>query len=120
MSEKEKSLDPRDFDIDVFALVLDERIRQDKKLGANRMLPFGEWLKILTEELGEASKADLEGEDVHRVVAELIQVCAVSVAWIAMYLRLYFVDEDVADGAKLKMLAEEAIKEELARRGLKK
>lgn len=85
-----------------FAILMDiveERKRQDLKWGKLPRIDhnFGKWLQILMEEIGEASKADLEvqasprhgGEDerftqqyVEQVNKELTQAAAVLVAWI--------------------------------------
>ena len=65
----------------VIADILKERVRQDKKWGANRVLPDFTWNAILTEEVGEAAKEVLE-VDVKKLRVELIQVAAVAVAWI--------------------------------------
>jgi len=77
--------------------ILNERVKQDEKWGPVPRLhhDFGKWLKILMEEVGEASKADLEVqyqtphnteyEDVtwrSDVDKELIQAAAVLVAWL--------------------------------------
>jgi hypothetical protein len=64
----------------IFDLIIEERKRQDIKWGADRMLSDGEWLKIETEEIGEAAKASLEGSPA--VYTELIQAAAVLVAWL--------------------------------------
>ena len=77
----------------VISKIMFERNRQDAKWGPIPRLDhdFGRWLKILMEELGEASAADLEvdfyeGEiDPHfiRLVDdELTQAAAVLVSWL--------------------------------------
>jgi hypothetical protein len=84
-------------------LVLEERRRQDELHGPAhlRRIPSGTWLAVLLEETGEAARALLESGgpmvgsrgsfDVARrgagvegfdLVAELVQVAAVAVAWL--------------------------------------
>ena len=63
-----------------------ERCNQDKKWGEKNHNP-ADWLMILGEEFGEASKAALEAKFVHndggrRYRKELIQVAAVAVAMV--------------------------------------
>lgn len=70
----------------LFDLILEERERQDKKFGANRMLDDGEWLKIIIEEIGEVAKAMLENSP-KEVMKELIQVAAVALVWLECVLR---------------------------------
>jgi hypothetical protein len=70
----------------IFALVEDERIRQDDKWGEQNHDPFT-WLAILGEEVGEANKAALEarfGDEawLEDYAQELIQVAAVAFAMI--------------------------------------
>jgi NTP pyrophosphatase (non-canonical NTP hydrolase) len=62
----------------VLQAVAIERIRQDTKWGEQNHSPFG-WIAILTEEVGEAAKAALEGY-ASQYRDELIQVAAVAVA----------------------------------------
>lgn len=71
----------------VYRLIDEERKWQDQKWGRE---PDG-WtshplvkLAVLTEEVGEAAKACLEGKrlDAH---AELVQVAAVAVAWLESF-----------------------------------
>lgn len=66
-------------------LVRGERIRQDAKWGSNRRLPDERWLTILTEEVGEAAKALLDGEA--NGLSEVVQIAAVALAWIEMHVR---------------------------------
>ena len=66
--------------------VRQERKRQDEKWGEQNHNP-ADWLMILSEEVGEASKAALEAKFVHddgglRYRKELIQVAAVAVAMV--------------------------------------
>lgn len=65
----------------VLDLIRTERMRQDKKWGEQNH-PDLYWLGILVEEVGELSRAIIEGwaweKDRDR---ELIQVAAVAVAW---------------------------------------
>lgn len=75
--------------------VVDERHRQDMKFGQQNHSPI-EWMAILMEEVGEASKEAVEMhfakdhmtiypidvERVSRYRAELVQVAAVAVAMI--------------------------------------
>lgn len=68
-----------------FALVADERLRQCRKWGQQDHND-AKWIKILLEEVGEWAKADLEG-DATAADAEVIQVGAVAVAWLAARLR---------------------------------
>jgi hypothetical protein len=63
-----------------------ERYKQDQKWGEQNHNP-ADWLMILGEEFGEASKAALEAKFVHndggrRYRKELVQVAAVAVAMI--------------------------------------
>ena len=58
--------------------VIEEIMRQDDKWGADRDLhPFC-WNTILMEEVGEVSRASLEGNDEENYRDELIQVAAVA------------------------------------------
>lgn len=70
--------------------IVDERERQDLKWGEQNHSP-ADWLMILTEEVGEASKAALEakfgGKPLQLYREELIQVAAVVVAMIECYDR---------------------------------
>jgi NTP pyrophosphatase (non-canonical NTP hydrolase) len=58
--------------------IINERKRQDAKWGIQNHDPF-KWLTILTEEVGEAAKAILEG-DLIEYIKEMKQVAAVAVA----------------------------------------
>ena len=63
-------------------LVINERMRQLSKWGV-RSLEYGDWLKILVEEVGELAEAMLDHEEEpHRVsiLKEATQVAAVAVA----------------------------------------
>ena len=62
--------------------VLAERGRQDAKWGVQDHHP-AIWLAILSEEVGEAARAILEGGETRDGLRdELVQVAAVAVAWI--------------------------------------
>lgn len=60
--------------------ILDERMRQDEKWGEARTLSHLMWNAILGEEVGEATKAVVEGSP--ELVNELIQSAAVIFAWL--------------------------------------
>ncbi len=64
----------------IWQLIVAERQRQIAKWG-KQVHANGSWLLILTEELGEASKALLEGDRLSGA-EELIQAAAVIVAWL--------------------------------------
>jgi len=74
----------------VFYEVGQERVRQDKKWGVQNHNP-SRWMDILTEEVGEASKAILEatygGKPWRDYRAEMIQIAAVAIAAIKCYDR---------------------------------
>ena len=59
-----------------------ERAEQDRKWGADRDLPGGQWLAIMTEEVGEVATECISFRHPDRLRAELVQVAAVAVAWI--------------------------------------
>jgi len=67
------------------AEVLAERARQDEKWGEQNH-DDAWWLAILVEEVGETAQAILqaveEGGDPARVRKEVVQSCAVSLAWL--------------------------------------
>ena len=72
----------------IFEEIQEERIRQDEKWGEQNHKPV-EWISILVEEVGEASKAALEAhfkayykdtDQLSEYKKELIQVAAVTVA----------------------------------------
>jgi len=64
--------------MDVLGEVIDERARQDEKWGVQDHNPFV-WIAIILEELGEASKAQLQfAKADYRT--ELIEVAASAVA----------------------------------------
>jgi NTP pyrophosphatase (non-canonical NTP hydrolase) len=65
---------------DIVALILSERNKQDIKWGEQNHNIY-KWLAILGEEVGEVNKAALE-DKYDEVLAELIQIAAVSVAMI--------------------------------------
>lgn len=75
--------------IDPLQLVMEERARQDRKWGVQNHVDFY-WLPILLEEIGELSEAILlkyndEPErpiDPLAVRNELVEVCAVALAWL--------------------------------------
>jgi NTP pyrophosphatase (non-canonical NTP hydrolase) len=62
----------------ILAAIVAERGRQNRKFGQTDH-DFGTWMVILTEELGEAARAHIEGKyaDRHK---ELVQSAAVVVA----------------------------------------
>ncbi len=62
-----------------------ERARQDAKWGQQNH-EAGKWSLILTEELGEVAKSQLEG-DRENYLTELVQAAAVLVAWLECELR---------------------------------
>jgi NTP pyrophosphatase (non-canonical NTP hydrolase) len=61
--------------------VLDERDRQDEKWSTHRQIKPSIWLAILVEEIGEVAKAMLQQKP-YEMRKELVQVCAVSMAWL--------------------------------------
>ena len=65
---------------DIIQLILSERDRQDRKWGEQNHNIY-KWLAILGEEVGEVNKATLE-DNYDDVIAELIQIGAVTVAMI--------------------------------------
>ncbi len=73
----------------IFKEIQDERERQDKKWGEQNHFPI-EWIGILTEEVGEASKEAVDAhfgnkpkkECLSRYREELIQVAALAVQMI--------------------------------------
>lgn len=71
-------------------MVLAERELQEETWGEQNH-DFGEWLKILIEEVGEASQASLQtrygGPKAGTVRAELVQVAAVALAMLECALR---------------------------------
>lgn len=69
--------------------IMEERARQDLKWGANRDLADLEWLAILTEEIGEAAEAVLNGRDRrgNGLGDEVVQVAAVALAWLEALAR---------------------------------
>lgn len=73
--------------VEAIGRVMAERDRQDEKWGANRCLSNGTWLKIVVEELGEACEADLENQGADRVLEEVTQAAAVTVAWMEQLIR---------------------------------
>jgi len=68
--------------------VINERDRQDRKWGIQNHSPMM-WLCILSEEVGEASKAVLEN-DPEGYRKEMVQVAAVAVAALESFDRLKF------------------------------
>lgn len=71
-------------------MVLVERERQDRKWGVqNHDVPI--WMEILTEEVGEIARADLEftfGDALREdILVEMVQVAAVALAMIECELR---------------------------------
>lgn len=69
----------------ILDMIRDEREKQDDKWGEQNHHPL-KWMSILMEEVGEASKAILEEDNVN-YVDELIQVAAVVVAMIESHQR---------------------------------
>lgn len=69
--------------------VLAERKRQDGGWGADRTHNVSTWLMILMEEVGEVCEAFLDGR-ITDGRQELIQACAVLVAW----LESSYIDKD--------------------------
>lgn len=65
--------------------VIGERNRQDAKWGEQNH-DAGKWSLILTEELGEVAKSQLEGDRTN-YLTELVQAAAVLVAWIECEMR---------------------------------
>jgi NTP pyrophosphatase (non-canonical NTP hydrolase) len=63
--------------------IREERRRQDEKWGVQNHDNLY-WLGILVEEVGELSKAIIEGKMTHR---ELTQVAAVALAWMECHER---------------------------------
>ena len=60
-----------------------ERLRQDEIWGPEQDHDSGTWLAILTEEVGEVSKSLLSMKDPAKLTEkELVEVAAVSVAWL--------------------------------------
>lgn len=64
--------------VDPLQEVMAERARQDKKWGEQDH-PDAYWLGILMEEVGEMAHDMIEGGSVKK---ELVQVCAVALAWL--------------------------------------
>lgn len=71
-------------DADAQQDIVNERMRQDNKWGANRIHSFPLWLTVLQEEIGEASMACLERDDVG-LRQELVQVAAVAQAMLESF-----------------------------------
>jgi NTP pyrophosphatase (non-canonical NTP hydrolase) len=65
--------------MDVIALIVDERYRQDQKWGEQNH-DDNRWLAIFTEELGEIARALLE-ENEEEADNEIVQAAAVLAAW---------------------------------------
>jgi hypothetical protein len=65
----------------VLQLVSDERLRQNAKWGDQHHDP-GTWLLILQEEIGELAAATLQGRH-DDALDELVQMTAVTLAWLA-------------------------------------
>ena len=86
---------------DIINDCINERIRQDKKFGANRRHHPAEWLMILGEEVGEVNQEGInytftfnDSKETARVLenmrSELIQVAAVAMAFIQDLDNHYF------------------------------
>ena len=70
----------------IFKEIVYERSRQDTKWGDQSQNANVVWSTVLTEEVGEAAKATLQldfehGGTVQELYDELIQIAAVTVAW---------------------------------------
>ncbi len=70
---------------EILKQVAGERARQDAKWGEQNHQPE-KWMCILTEEVGEAAKAILEG-DTANYREELVQIAAVAVSMIQCFDR---------------------------------
>lgn len=79
-------------------LINAERRAQNEKWGEDRVLPRALWLAILAEEFGEvaeevvesttrAGEQPISAEQRGRLIAELVQVAAVSVSWLEQLLE---------------------------------
>jgi len=92
------------------SLIKQERIRQDIKWGAERMMDDQLWQAVLSEEVGEAAEAILKG--LPTLEKEILHVAAVAVAWMENIWRRkdpisqelawkerYFLDIDPEDSA---------------------
>ena len=71
-----------------FRKLLEERKRQEAKhpssTCASDLIPEGDKVAILTEELGEVARAVLDKDDA-QLEKELIHVAAVAVAWLEVF-----------------------------------
>ena len=61
--------------------IADERRRQDAKFGEGRMESDGQCHDILAEELGEAARARMEGNELH-ADTEMVEAAASIVLWL--------------------------------------
>lgn len=68
-----------------FVVIIAERQRQDAKWGEQNH-DAGKWSLILSEELGEVAKSQLEGNRAN-YLTELVQAAAVLMAWLECELR---------------------------------
>lgn len=60
-----------------------ERLKQDERWGPEQDHDSGTWLAILTEEVGEVANSLLSMKDPTKLTeAELVQVAAVTLAWL--------------------------------------
>ncbi len=75
--------------IKIFNDIIRERDRQDEKWGADRDLSNFVWLTILMEEVGEISEAILKEISWKDARKELIQIAAVTIAWLEALEREY-------------------------------
>lgn len=86
ISREDNMVDKHGIRMQVFTLIEEERKKQDAKWGDQSGHPDWLWQLILTEEVGEVSEAILKAEwedgDPDRLKEELIQVAAVTVAWL--------------------------------------
>lgn len=72
----------------ILRAIEDERLRQNEKWGDQSGHSNYLWSTILTEEIGEAAEAALDGDDVHLSI-ELIQCAAVCVQWLEALYKKY-------------------------------
>lgn len=99
---------------EAFGLVRAELSRQDEKWGADRNQHDMIWLTILSEEFGETAQAILKKQPVE-TTEELVQVAAVSIAWLKNRLQNQKVSETTEQPAAYVI---ETKTERLARLGV--
>lgn len=78
---------------EIYELIEDERLRQHDKFNEPHAWGFGDCSShqvppivkaaVLTEECGEVARAVLDELDDTELIAELVQVAAVSIAWLS-------------------------------------